>query len=221
MKTNKIVLIICAYAVLLSSFFEIPYLSTVWFKIAVLLYGFIISKYHPYWWERKIQMYKTDIVVDGIQVYRVPYKLVKSHNAMIFKGKKYNIIVENVLMEHLSPEQLKTVLYHEVGHTHTMSGEIIYGINLFALYFSSQGIYKCIHENSGTLHTWIGLGLLVLAEILKRYIEYRADEYVVQCGYDKETLISAIKCIEQMNGKHKIIISGHPSTKSRYEKLKR
>ena len=43
MKMNKIMLIICAYAVLLSSFFRIPYLSTTWFKIVVLLYGFIVS----------------------------------------------------------------------------------------------------------------------------------------------------------------------------------
>ena len=220
MKMNKIMLIICAYAVLLSSFFRIPYLSTTWFKIVVLLYGFIVSKYYPYWWEKKIQMYKTDIIVEGIQVYRLPYNLMKSHNAMIFKGKKNNIIVEDELMEHLSQEQLKAVLYHEVGHTHTVGGETIYGINLFALYFASQGMYQCIHENSGMLYTLIGLGLLLLAGILKRYIEYKADEYVVQCGYDREMLISAIEYMEQMNGKHKIIISDHPSTKKRYRKLK-
>lgn len=220
MKISRSVLLICSFVVLISCFFKIPYLSTSLFRIIVLLYAYVVSRFFAFWWERKIQMYKVDIVVEGIQVYRLPYKLFKSHNVMIFKGKKNNIIVEDEVMEKLSSEQLKAVLYHEVGHTHTINKEIILGMDLFALYFNSQGLHKSIYENSGMVYLFIGVGLFLLSEILKRFIEYKADKYVVQCGCDKETLISAIKNIEQMNGKSRITVSTHPSTNSRFRNLK-
>lgn len=220
MKISRIVLLICSFVVLVSSFFKIPYFSTSLFRIIALIFAFIISKFMAFFWERKIQVYKSEIVVDGIQVYILPYNFLKSHNVMIFKGKKYNIIIEEEIMNNLSQEQLKVVLYHEVGHTHTISREVILGMELFALYFNSQGLYKSIYENSGTVYLLIGVSLFLVSEILKRYIEFKADIYAIQCGYDSETLISAIECIEQMNGNKKIVVSAHPSTKSRFRNLK-
>ncbi len=219
MKTSRVILFVCSFTVLASGFAKIPYLSTARFRIITLVLAFAMSKLSAYLWERKIKEYKTEIMVEGIQVYKLPYMLFKSHNIMVFKGKKYNIVVEEEVMNSLGTEELKAVLYHEVGHTHTVSKEIIIVISLVALFFNSQGLYESIYSGTGAIFLVIGISLFFISESLKKYVEYRADKYVMKCGYDKETLISSIEKIEKMNSKNKIVISGHPSTDKRYRKL--
>ena len=60
--------------------------------------------------------------------------------------------------------------------------------------------------------------MFLLTELLKRYIEYRADRYAEKCGVDRKVLESAVGCIEVMNSGKRIIISDHPCTKHRFKK---
>lgn len=219
MKTNRIILFVCSLEVLVSAFVNIPYLSTSLFRIIALIVAYAMIKLSAYLWERKIEKYQTEIIVDGIQVYKLPYKLFKSHNVMVFKGKKYNIVVEDEVMNSLDSEELKAVLYHEVGHTHTVSKELIIAISLVALFFNSQGLFDSIYNDTGAIYLLIGICLFILSELLKRYIEYSADKYAINCGCNKETLISSIEKIEKLNSNSKIVISAHPRTDKRYRNL--
>ena len=107
MRFNRIILFLCLITVVISSFIKIPYLSSPLVKFLVLLCAYLVSKSSAYVWEKKIQLYQTDIIVDGIQIYKLPYQVFGSHNAMVFKGKKHNIIVEEGVLNNLSEQQKK------------------------------------------------------------------------------------------------------------------
>ena len=218
MKTNRIVLFISISVILVSSFLDISYVSNPVFKMILLLYAAANLKISSYMWEKRIQAYKTDMVIEGINVYIVPFEYMKSHNALIFKGKKYNIVIDEETSERLSEEEINAVFYHEVGHVHTVSKELIMYIGLVGLFFSSTGLHDVLYKNSGKVYVLIGVGIFFLVEYLKRYIEYRADRYALKCGVDIRILESAVRCIEEMNSGNKIIISDHPKTKRRFKR---
>lgn len=217
MKTNQIVLTMGAIIILLSSFCNIPIISDVFFRIFILLYVVFSEKISSYIWEKRIQEYKTDIVVEGINIYIVPYKYMKSHNVLVFKGKNYNIVIEEEILNNLNEEQLKAVCYHEVGHTHTWNKELIMNMSLVSLFFNSIGLHEAIYKGEGEIYLLVGISLFLITEFLKRHIEYRADRYAEKCGIDRKMLKSAVKRIEEMNDGKKIIISSHPSIEQRFK----
>ena len=87
------------------------------------------------------------------------------------------------------------------------------------MYFNSLGLYKSQYENTGGLYLIVGVSLLFITEKLKKYIEYKADEFAIENGCDKEELASAIKTIEEMN-RNKVNVSGHPRLASGMKKQK-
>mgnify|MGYP002514654616 CR=1 FL=1 len=218
MKISRMVLPIVAFCVLLSGFCNIPYISNWIFRLILLLYVVFNEKILSYAWEKRIQEYRIDMVVEGVNVYVVPFEYMKNHNALIFKGKKNNIVIEEEIYKKLSEEQLKAVCYHEVGHIHTFSKEWIMYISLVALFCNSTGLYEAIYKGKGESYLLIGISLFLLTELLKRYIEYRADRYAEKCGVDRKVLESAVRCIEVMNSGKRIIISDHPNTKHRFKR---
>lgn len=61
---------------------------------------------------------------------------------------------------------------------------------------------------------------MLLIEWLKRYVEYKADEYAVFHGCEKKNLEAAIIKIENMNdSQNSITVTGHPKLKARMKRL--
>ena len=81
MKISRMVLPIVAFCVLLSGFCNIPYISNWIFRLILLLYVVFNEKILSYAWEKRIQEYRTDMVVEGVNTASAAYKL----------GKKYDV----------------------------------------------------------------------------------------------------------------------------------
>ena len=87
--------------------------------------------------------------------------------------------------------------------------------------FNTTGLYSIFHGRQNYLLVTVGAILFVFSEWLRRYVEYDADKKAILLGASKEDLISAICKIDEMNSKNnKIIMSGHPKTKKRINKIK-
>ena len=219
MNVKKIILMIASGLLLASAFLNLPYISTIYFRGTILICLLIYNFINPFLVEKELNQNEPIKIIEDIPVYKVPYNFLKSHNVMIFKGKSYNILVEKEVLDALDEEELTAVLYHEIGHTHTIQASSIFVIETIAFFFNSQGLNEIIYHNSGKILLLIGVSLFILSEVLKRHVEYKADEYAINNGCSKEKLISAISIMEKMNGKkNRIVLSGHPSTKKRSSK---
>ena len=166
---------------------------------------------------KKIEEFK------GIGVYLVSYKQMGNHNvALIRRRKKENfILIEEGILEELSDKEKEAVYYHELGHLDTISAEFIFIIQGISFLFNTTGLYSIFHGRQNYLLVTVGAILFVFSEWLRRYVEYDADKKAILLGASKEDLISAICKIDEMNSKNnKIIMSGHPKTKKRINKIK-
>lgn len=222
MRKINIIIIGLIFILMLSTFMKIPYLSNIYFRAIACFCILIFNTVQPYFIEKIINQYEMVTIVDKIKVYKIPYDLMKSYNAMIIKGKDNIIIIEESIFDTFDSDEIMALIYHEIGHIHTVRANLIYFINIVGLFFETQGFHEMIYNDVGYVYVLVGSVLIIISQLLKRYIEIEADKYAILMGCNKEKLISALERLENMNkSKSKIVLSDdHPSLKRRIHKMK-
>ena len=133
-------------------------------------------------------------------------------------GQTKRIAIFDTLIEQLSPDEIVSVIAHEVGHNkrkHILSGmalNILHtGVLLFllslvmenhmlfdAFFMTDTSIYASI-VFFGLLFTPVDLVISPIIQFISRRNEYQADQWAVQTTTDKQNLISGLKKLAAQN----------------------
>lgn len=220
----KIISGVLALSVLISMFVEVPYYSHAFYRFIVLcciaVCNFISVRRGEASLKNNSILWKQ---FHGLDVYLTEYKVLQMHNVLLVKDRKEQfIVVERQVQEQLTQTELQAVLLHEEGHMHTISSGVVSGTNYVAAFILGEGMHSMLYHEPKYIFVVSGICLVVLLELLKRYIENQADYFAVSNGANITELISAINKIDNMNCiDTKIIVSGHPKLKSREKYLRR
>jgi len=152
-------------------------------------------------------------------------------NAFIYKSNKINIVVSDYLIESLTKEELKAILYHEIGHLklNHLKKRSRYELLTYFIYISVTVLVSLSSLTYKSLT--VLLSLTVISFILFIYKmnifrnqESEADLYCIQNGVKLEDMISALVKLQELNfmidftdSQEKI--QTHPSFKNRIDFL--
>ncbi len=186
-------------------FVDLGYYNYILIFIGVLL--FFLAKSH-YYSSRKDQIMQFEKIgfFDGIDIALIPEKNAKTHHVTIFidkTNKDHRILYDRLTKEAIENEGLEMVLFHEVGHLHTFDPDDLNSLQvaggvIFGLFFHL--VLYCDTCTVGMiLGLWAGGILFIAASWLDQTIENKADIYAMEKGCRVESLIRAIKLVEDLN----------------------
>ncbi len=168
----------------------------------------------------------------------------KGNAAFTGLGKTKRIILGDTLLENFSPEEIETIVAHEVGHykkKHILKNILLSTAFSFITLYLISVFYKLTLPMFGftkitqiaalpLLFLWamiVGIILMPLSNKISRMFEYQADEYAVKSTGKKEIFIEALLKLNKQNlgdeEPHPFVewlFYSHPSIKKRIEFLK-
>ncbi|MFC1669267.1 M48 family metallopeptidase [Spirochaetota bacterium] len=177
----------------------------------------------------------------GIFTYNVSKDTKKANAGFTGIGKGKRIILSDTLMENFTPGEVSVVFAHEIGHykfRHIIKGLTLNSIIILLSFFicgiiyestlSSMG-FKYIYEISAIpvlffYLTIFGLIIMPLTNYISRKHEVQADSYAIDITGDKNSFISSMEKLSQLNLADKepgavteFIFYSHPSIKKRID----
>jgi STE24 endopeptidase len=184
------------------------------------------------------------IKVENVYKFDMSKNTKKANAAFTGLGKSKRILLGDTLLENYTPDEIETVIAHEMGHykkKHILKNIIIGTISSFLtlfliafLYENTIGLFgfNFINEIAALplLSLWaalIGLIQSPLGNILSRKFEYEADEYAVLTTSKPLPYISTLEKLTEQNladkDPHPFVewfFYSHPSIKNRINALK-
>lgn len=222
-KKINFVIPIFSILMMISTFYEIPYINNYLIIGISVTLSFLLNYY------KRISILKNIVKqheklddIKGIGIYIIKYEKMGNHNVMLIQGKQSCILVEERVFKELNDKEKEAVYYHELGHLHSISQQRIFFIQCCGGLFSAMGLHSVLYGNKCYYFVLIGIVIILYVELLKKHVEYKADQYAVSEGCSKADLISALTKIEGMNDKKgTITITGHPKLEKRINKIMR
>jgi STE24 endopeptidase len=170
-----------------------------------------------------------DSVYPNVQLYYFEAKEIKYAQALVLDKKEKVIFISNYLIENLTFDELKAVIYHELGHLHynhtkKRSNYILLGYLLFII-VNFIGLF--LFEKSGLLTLMVLLFLYAYFFVIKNKIyqrqEHDADTYTLKFDINKETIISMLVKLSDLTmtqrkgNKSDAYLSTHPVYQKRID----
>jgi Zn-dependent protease with chaperone function len=201
-------------------------ISSYWFIINPLKYIFLNKKYH-----RDTEL-EEEFKLEGYN-YKILFTNKISTNAYatgIIPFYKIIIVGEN-LKENLNKQQLKAIIYHEIGHHENKHILKLFFINVLLqtlfflvffqvhkLHFSYSIVEPLLVALTGAI---VGLTFWVVPNKISYILEYQADNYSAK-NYNKKAIIEALKKMDEISGGKltKGNIS-HPNLEKRLKNIER
>ena len=171
---------------------------------------------------------------------RIHIEILKNENshfikAAVIASKNGVIYLSQDIMDNLSPDEIKSVVAHEVGHIR-YKHSLKTGLSVFLGLIITQSLLITLP----TIFYWfefesifiICIGFLtfyfgIILNFLSRKHEHEADKFVLKQGYSSETFKAALLKIEKLIGQDldffefEYIFLSHPSLKSRINYIKK
>lgn len=158
----------------------------------------------------------------GYEVYSVKKEMVGTSNILVLKEKKKHcIIAEEELYMALNDEERTVCFLHEIGHFHTIPRKVIFIGEQVAIFLGLVGLNLQMFKGIVVI-TLVAFATFLVFWFLKRYIEYKADEYAIKQGGSVDALICAVGKAEKMNNiGNNMASSGHPAIQRREKRLRK
>ncbi|HET7185409.1 MAG TPA: M48 family metallopeptidase [Terriglobales bacterium] len=155
--------------------------------------------------------------VRGVYEWKLSEKSKKANAALTGLGRTRRIILADTLLENYSPDEIESILAHELGHhvhRHIVKGILIQVVITFFGFWASAAILRYAVEQRqmfDTLSDFANLPLLALVSTLmslllmpalnaySRYNERQADRYAFQSIPDVAPFISSMEKLAQQN----------------------
>lgn len=187
----------------------------------------------------------TKLKIENVFRFNMSKNTRKANAAFTGLGKSKRILLGDTLIENYSPDEIETVLAHEIGHF--QKKHIIKNI-LIGATFSFVSLFLIAQLYNASIY-WLGfesitqisaLPLLLLygmvvslifqpaSNYLSRKYEYEADAYAVKITNKKEVFINALEKLNEQNlgdkEPHPFVewfFYSHPSIKKRIDAIKK
>ncbi|MGZ4821588.1 MAG: M48 family metallopeptidase [Terriglobales bacterium] len=155
--------------------------------------------------------------VRGVYEWKLSEKSKKANAALTGLGRTRRIILADTLLENYSPDEIESILAHELGHhvhRHIVKGILIQVVITFFGFWATAAILRYAVEQRqmfDTLSDFANLPLLALVSTLmslllmpalnaySRYNERQADRYAFQSIPDVAPFISSMEKLAQQN----------------------
>jgi STE24 endopeptidase len=186
---------------------------------------------------------KTGFVVKKIKKINLSKETVKANAALTGFGNSKTILLGDTLLKNFTTSEITTVVAHELGHLkkkHILKLLLLSAFfSLFILKFSNlllNFLFLKLNISMGSIHvlpllliylTVISFILLPLQNLYSRKLEYEADSFAIQITKDKESFVSALNKLADLNLANKTphplieaIFYSHPSIFKRIKAIK-
>lgn len=181
------------------------------------------------------------VSIKGIFSFNMSKDTKKANAGFTGLGKTKRIILSDTLIQDFTPAEIAVVFAHEAGHyihKHIIKNLVFSTVVIFATLFICGKIHAMTIDAMGIseLHALqalpvlmlylsiSGLLMMPLTNYISRKYEFQADEYAVRNTSDKESFISAMNKLAEMNLADKephpaveFLLYSHPSIKRRIE----
>jgi STE24 endopeptidase len=155
--------------------------------------------------------------VRGVYEWKLSEKSKKANAALTGLGRTRRIILADTLLENYSPDEIESILAHELGHhvhRHIVKGLLIQVVITFFGFWATAAILRYAVEQRHmfeTLSDFANLPLLALVSTVmslllmpalnaySRYNERQADRYAFQSIPDVAPFISSMEKLAQQN----------------------
>ncbi|HOP63939.1 MAG TPA: M48 family metallopeptidase [Spirochaetota bacterium] len=181
------------------------------------------------------------VSIKGIYSFNMSKDTKKANAGFTGLGKTKRIILSDTLIEDFSPAEIAVVFAHETGHymhKHIVKNLIFSTVVIFATLFVCGRLHAVTIDAMGIteLHALTALPVLMLflsisgllmmplTNYISRRYEFQADEYAVRKTSDRESFVSAMNKLAEINLADKephpaveFFLYSHPSIKRRIE----
>lgn len=181
------------------------------------------------------------VSIKGIYSFNMSKDTKKANAGFMGLGKTKRIILSDTLIEDFTPAEIAVVFAHEAGHyihRHIIKNLVFSTVVIFATLFICGKLHALTVEAMGIseLHALpalpvlmlylsiSGLLMMPLTNYISRKYEFQADEYAVRKTSDRDSFISAMNKLAEMNLADKephpaveFLFYSHPSIKRRIE----
>jgi len=155
--------------------------------------------------------------IRGVYEWKLSEKSKKANAALTGLGRTRRIILADTLLENYSPEEIESILAHELGHhvhRHIVKGILVQVVITFFGFWATAAILRYAVEQRHmfeTLTDFANLPLLALVSTVmslllmpalnaySRYNERQADRYCFQSVPDVAPFISSMEKLAQQN----------------------
>ncbi len=187
---------------------------------------------------------KLKIRIENIYQVDLSKKSNTANAAMMGMGKTKRVAFSDTLLDQFSPDEIESVLAHELGHLvnrHHTKASIISAVFLFIFFFSANLIIKSFHTSFGItniadpssipflalIFSAEGIILLPFLNHILRQFEYSADKYSAEVSTNPEALIEALEKLAAVNLIKKepsqiveALFYSHPSVQKRIDYIR-
>lgn len=181
------------------------------------------------------------VSIKGIYSFNMSKDTKKANAGFTGIGKTKRIILSDTLIQDFTPGEIAVVFAHEAGHyihKHIIKNLLFSTVVIFATLFICGKLHALTVEAMGIpeLHALpalpvlmlylsiSGLLMMPLTNFISRKYEFQADEYAVRKTSDKDSFISAMNKLAEINLADKephpaveFLLYSHPSIKRRIE----
>jgi len=182
---------------------------------------------------------KANISISGIFSFNMSKDTKKANAGFTGIGKSKRIILSDTLINDFTPAEIAIVFAHEAGHykhKHIIKNLILSTAVIFITLFICARLHSLTVEAMGIESiyaleslpilmlyiTVAGVFIMPLTNYISRRYEFQADEYAVRITGDKESFISAMEKLANLNLADKephpaieFFLYSHPSIKRR------
>jgi STE24 endopeptidase len=183
----------------------------------------------------------TRIVVRDIFVFNMSRETRKANAGFTGLGRSRRIILGDTLLETFTPEEIRVIFAHELGHyslRHILKNTLFSGGLIFFSFGACGALYGATLRYCGLGRVYdlpaipillfylslLSLATMPLGNALSRRFERAADRYALETTNDPESFISAMEKLASQNLADKnpgpiveFLMYSHPSLKKRIE----
>ncbi len=167
---------------------------------------------------------KIDTFKVGMEIYIINKSLMGNYNvAFVRQASSSYIFIEERVYNTLKADELKAIIYHEIGHSKENPIILSSLFPFFGVYLLIIGLHSELYGNLSFLVCLLliicGASIFYLNLKLQQINEYKADEYAIKQGCIKDCLINALMIIDNMNKKQIVSDNRHPKLIKRLERI--
>lgn len=233
-----------------------------WAWVAYLVFGLLINRFGgrlilPLFYKRgeildfeikdriSALVARAGFIVESVQRIVLEKDTKRANAAVLGIGKAKEILVSDTLLSALTPDEIESVVAHELGHLKRRHGEWLFALGMvvsFVAFVLAAGILKQASSALGLkgIADVAGFPLIVLVfsgfffvlspilNYISRQTEKAADVWAAQFTGKPEALISALEKIAATNLAEKehpwlyeVLFSSHPSLAKRTRELRK
>lgn len=156
------------------------------------------------------------VSVRGIYTFNMSRDTKKANAGFTGIGKSRRIILSDTLIDHFTPDEIRVVFAHELGHymrRHIVKGILISGILMFTSFYLCGLVYDGTLSRFGFIHVYdiaatpllffylgvLSLLLMPATNALSRRFEREADRCALEFTGDRDSFISSMEKLAETN----------------------